>query len=190
MIWPKSPFWDYSLRLYGRPGVEAACLALQRRHGVDVNLVLFACWLASLGIELDQVTLARAKKTVSDWQLEVIRPLRALRRRLRVRLDHGDPDTIASLWPDQAEALRRHVLATELDGEHLAQLALAQVSVDLKPTRPASTSLASVNLTRYWSFRSNDLHDLRTLLHQAFPEATPENLASALSSIEASDPDL
>ena len=43
------PFWDYSLALYGRPGVEACCLRLQDRLGVDVNLLLLCCWLAARG---------------------------------------------------------------------------------------------------------------------------------------------
>ncbi|MGI9492931.1 MAG: TIGR02444 family protein, partial [Geminicoccaceae bacterium] len=50
MDWPESPFWDYSLSLYGRPGVEQACLELQRRHGLNVNLLLFAFWLADRGV--------------------------------------------------------------------------------------------------------------------------------------------
>ena len=30
--WPHELFWDYSVALYSRPGVEAACIELQRRH--------------------------------------------------------------------------------------------------------------------------------------------------------------
>ncbi|MDF2782313.1 MAG: hypothetical protein K0S96_2118, partial [Geminicoccaceae bacterium] len=26
MDWPANPFWDYSVELYRRPGVEAACI--------------------------------------------------------------------------------------------------------------------------------------------------------------------
>ena len=55
-------FWAFSLDVYGRPGVAPACLALQDRHGLDVNLLLFCCWAASQGVTLDQRTLAAAEE--------------------------------------------------------------------------------------------------------------------------------
>jgi len=42
----ESPFWRFSLRFYSRPGVAAACLALQDEAGADVNLMLFLLFLA------------------------------------------------------------------------------------------------------------------------------------------------
>ena len=44
---PPTPFWDFSLAVYGRPGVAPACLALQQRHGADVNLLLFCAWFGA-----------------------------------------------------------------------------------------------------------------------------------------------
>ena len=44
-----SAFWRFSLELYARDGVPAACLALQDREGADVNLVLLALWLGESG---------------------------------------------------------------------------------------------------------------------------------------------
>lgn len=183
MTWPESPFWDYSLCLYGRPCMEATCLELQRRHGLDVNLLLFACWLASQGIELDQETLIRAKKAVSTWHIEVVRPLRALRRRLAVRLDHAKPESLIGRWPGEVARLRQDVLALELDGEHLAQLALTDVGADLQSTQKAGPELAAANLARVWHFQPDDIDDLRLLLQQAFPATTEQRLAKALSSI-------
>ena len=37
----KSPFWRFSVKFYGEPGVAQACIDLQDQVGVDVN-VLFA----------------------------------------------------------------------------------------------------------------------------------------------------
>ncbi len=181
MPWPEEPFWTYSLELYARPGVEAACLELQRRHGVDVNLVLLCCWLATRGIELDQITLARAKRAVVDWQAEVVRPLRALRRRLGATLSQPEPNTVPAWWPELAGDLRLRVLALELDGEHLAQLGLGQVTAELKPTARPGPALAGRNLQRYWTFSGGDLHSLRNLLRAVFAEASVEDLAVALS---------
>lgn len=36
--------WNFALHLYARPGVEAACLALQD-EGADVCLLLCGAWL-------------------------------------------------------------------------------------------------------------------------------------------------
>jgi uncharacterized protein (TIGR02444 family) len=181
--WPDEPFWTYSLELYGRPGVEAACLELQRRHGLDVNLVLLCCWLASRGIELDQITLARAKKAITSWQLEVVRPLRALRRRLGVKLLHPERHSIPALWGELAAGLRGRVLAVELDAEHLAQLALGRVVAELQAGGAAGPGLAIANLCRYWAFEQHDLQALRSLLRAAMPNATAEALAEALAAV-------
>lgn len=44
-----SPFWRFALSFYGRPHVPAACLTLQYRHGVDVNVLLFLLWAGHKG---------------------------------------------------------------------------------------------------------------------------------------------
>ena len=124
MEWPDNPLWDYSVELYRRPGVEAACLELQRRHGLDVNLVLLCCWLASSGVELDALR-ARAG-AVASWQAEVVRLLRALRQRLKARLADPEPRSVVERCPGLAAAIRERALALEIDGERLAQLGLRQ----------------------------------------------------------------
>ena len=184
MNWPESPFWDYAVSLYQRRGVEIACLDLQRRQGLDVNLLLFACWLASLGILLDRTTLERAKNAVLPWQTEMVRPLRALRDRLKRQIDRAAIDDPIARWPDLMRKLRKDVLAIELDSEHLAQLALTEIAADLKPSRTPCLELAACNIALYWSPQSVGLDDLRVLLRQAFPAASDEELALALSRFE------
>ena len=43
-----SPFWRFSLGFYRQPGVADACIALQDGCGVDVNILLFFLWLATM----------------------------------------------------------------------------------------------------------------------------------------------
>ena len=66
-----NPFWDFSLAVYHRPGVAQACLALQDRRGLDVNLLLFCCWAGSLGRRLEPQDIARLRRAVGDWQERV-----------------------------------------------------------------------------------------------------------------------
>ncbi|MEP9377146.1 TIGR02444 family protein [Aquabacter sp. CN5-332] len=75
---------DYALALYGGEGVSAACLTLQERTGLDVNILLFAAWMgAARGRALGAEEVAQAQSLISDWHKEIVRPLRAVRRRLK-----------------------------------------------------------------------------------------------------------
>ncbi len=184
MDWPANPFWDYSVELYRRPGVEAACLELQRRHGLDVNLVLLCCWQASLGGRLDRALLACAGEVVASWQSEVVRPLRALRRRLKARLADPEPGSAVELWPGLASAIREQALALEVAGEHLTQLGLSRAVAGLPASAPPGVALAGANLRVCWSFDGRDRHALRALLTNGFPEAAPAEVAASLAWLE------
>lgn len=80
--------WGWALALYGYPGVAPALLALQDEAGADVTLLLFRAWAgAACGHVLtaaDETGLAAA---LGDWPDTVVKPLRAVRR----RLGRGDP---------------------------------------------------------------------------------------------------
>jgi uncharacterized protein (TIGR02444 family) len=178
--WPTEPFWDYSLELYRRPGVEDACLELQRRHGLDVNLLLLCCWLGARGVALDRAALERAELAVRAWQVEVVRPMRAVRRRLKAKLEDPDPMSVHEGWPDLAQALRRRALALEIDAERLEQLALARGVAGLPQSAAPGLSLAVRHLRLYWSFDERDRHALAALLAGAFPEAGARALERGL----------
>ena len=180
MDWPENPFWDYSVELYQRPGVEAACLELQRRHGLDVNLVLLCCWLARSGVELDPAALREARHAVASWQAEVVRLLRALRRRLKARLADPEPRSVVERFPGLASTLRERALALEIDGERLAQLGLCRAVEGLPQSRQPGVALAGTNLRRYWNLDRRDRHALRTLLSAAFPAAEAGELEASL----------
>ena len=183
IVWPESAFWTFSKDFYDRPGVEAACLALQERHDLDVNLLLFALWLADCGVVLDTPSYERATAAVASWQAETTGLLRAVRRQLRYRIDAAEPGDIAGKWPDQVTALRRKILQLELDCEHLAQLALGRLGDELKPSRRASVKLAGANLGSVWTFEESDRGDLANLVKQAFPDADLSRIDAALDDL-------
>jgi uncharacterized protein (TIGR02444 family) len=178
--WPANPFWDYALELYRQDGVEHACLELQERHGLDVNLVLLCCWLASRGIEAEGKWLQATSTRVESWQAEVVRPLRAVRRRLKADLAAPPPGGIGARWPELAARLRQRVLALEIDGERLEQLLLAEAAAGLGATAAPGIDLASRNLCRYRRFTREDRPALEALLGAAFAQVAPGELAGAL----------
>jgi uncharacterized protein (TIGR02444 family) len=142
---PDCELWDFSVAVYAREGVAPACLALQARNGVDVNLLLYFCWLGASGRgPLDEALLARAKAAVERWHGEVVRGLRAVRARLKREAEPAPPRLAA--------ALRKRIGAVELEAEHIEQLALAALAPPLagvgQPARERAKD-ASGNAIRY-----------------------------------------
>jgi uncharacterized protein (TIGR02444 family) len=74
--------WAGITALYGEPGVAEACIAAQDEAGADVLLLLAAALMARRGVNLEGAGPALAA-AVEPWRSEVVRPLRALRRRWR-----------------------------------------------------------------------------------------------------------
>jgi uncharacterized protein (TIGR02444 family) len=73
---------DFALQVHSADGVAPACVLLQDRFGVDVNLLLFAARVGTTG-RLTEAALATAAEQVRQWHAEVVRPLRGVRRRLK-----------------------------------------------------------------------------------------------------------
>lgn len=123
----------YSDTLWAIPEVEAACLKMQDKLGADVNLILFALYLAARGRRADEATRSRAIAIAADWS-SVILPLRAARRAVKGR----DAELYA-----RAKGL-------ELDAERALQDRLQSVADAAPPARveaeagePARDSLAA-----------------------------------------------
>ncbi|MFG1465470.1 TIGR02444 family protein [Xanthobacter sp. DSM 24535] len=100
----------FALDLYGREGVSAACLRLQEKAGLNVNLLLFAAWFGGCRRrELSSDTAMAAEAHVAAWHREVVLPLRAVRRRLKT----GPPPAPG----ERSAMLRSKVQAIEIEAE-------------------------------------------------------------------------
>lgn len=145
------PLWRFSLRVYRAPGVQQACLALQDDCGADVNLLLLCGWAGSAGRAIDLRRLRRAVACVAAWQTQVIAPVRAARRAIK-----RDPPRNA----ESALALRRQVLALELELEYVEQSMLAELAAGWPaPPRPAAArGTTEANLRRYLKLIGHDAH--------------------------------
>ncbi|MFJ4455752.1 TIGR02444 family protein [Pseudomonas sp. NPDC089392] len=98
--------WNHALALYARPGVEAACLALQAQGG-DVCLLLCATWLQARGVAVLAERAQALREVAEPWQREIVTPLRSLRQQWRAAAQ-GDA---------QLAALREQVKGLELQAE-------------------------------------------------------------------------
>lgn len=159
--------WRFAIAIYEAPGAADACLLLQDRHGVNVNLLLTALYAVRQGTPLAADDLAALDAAVAGWQREVVERLRAVRRVMKAK-----PELAA--WPGAA-ALRNQVKAAELEAERLTLAALAR--------RLAAMALAADEA----SFREAIVHTVR--LHVAAFEADAETstaivtLAAAAASV-------
>ena len=157
-----SAFWRFSLRFYALPGVAAACIDLQDRHGVDVNVLLFLLFLAEAGRAVSPDDAARIGAGVRAWRDSVVAPLRAARRNLRTPTGKIDPDA--------AEALRTNVKRVELEAERIQQETLERsFPAAATGTSAASRTVAArANLAAYGSALGGLPDQLLAALLQAF----------------------
>jgi len=130
-----NPFWTFSLGYYRGAGVSEACLELQDNCGVDVNVVLFLLWQAAQKRKVADDDVKVLADKVRPWQIEVIGPIRALRRKLKTDaplLDKG-----------LAELFRTKIKAIELESERLQQDAMAALATGLTTETAASAEAAA-----------------------------------------------
>ena len=114
---PGAALWRFSLAVYGRAGVPAACLALQDEGGRDVNLLLYCCWVGASGRgRLTSADISRAGGAIALWRRGVVEALRAARRAVKA---DGAPETAA---------LYKSIKAVELEAERVEQGRLAALA--------------------------------------------------------------
>lgn len=134
---PKHPLWDFVLDVYHRKGVEHALLALQNRHNINVNMVLYLIWV---GVEgrgtMPQAEINRAIKAVDEWHRQITQAVRQVHQRLREELGQ-ETDPIRT-------PVRRSVAATEIDAEHAELLILGRLAPDGDKEIPREKRLQDV----------------------------------------------
>lgn len=154
-------FWRYSLLLYSRPGVAKACIALQDRHGLDVNVMLFAMWAGSRGRTLHDREIDVLLAACATWQELVVKPLRATRREEKRK---GN-------W---SVVYLRGIAEMELAAERVQQdsmFSLLRVGAG-----PCDHLVAADNLHRYVALSVQilanvDTQDLSCIWHADYPNA-------------------
>jgi uncharacterized protein (TIGR02444 family) len=162
-----SPFWRFSLGFYRRPGVADACIALQEEAGVDVNLLLFLLWHATLRRQLSREELKGLERRVAPWRDATVIPLRSVRRALK-----SPPPLVP---PTTAEAFRTRIKAVELEAERLQQEAMHALAraAPMGKEVDSTPQAARANVEAYAAMLSVPLprRAVETLL-TALPEAS------------------
>ncbi|MBK1650655.1 TIGR02444 family protein [Halorhodospira halochloris] len=128
MVDDSERLWRFAEDVYGREGVQAACLKLQARYGLSISMLLAAIWSGLQGYGRFGVTnVEGAIRRGQEWDREVIDPLRALRRHLKLHPPKGAED--------ETYQLRKQLINSELTAEAIEQQLFLQ---DLPSGLPAS----------------------------------------------------
>jgi uncharacterized protein (TIGR02444 family) len=139
----KSPFWQFSIKFYAVPGVADACVALQDKANVDVNVLFFLLWNATQGRAFNAADITEIERRIGPWREMAVIPIRNIRRALK-----SPPPVMAA---DAAESLRTRIKAVELEAERLQQEALyglAETSRLGRPS-PSKTEAARDSVSSY-----------------------------------------
>lgn len=172
----ESRFWRFSLRFYAMPAVAPACLRLQDEAQVDVNIALFLLWQALAHRSVSEQEIRAIDHAVRSWRDEVVRPLRRVRRVLKI---HS-----TSAREGDAMALRSEVKRSELQAEKLEQQMLAGFGGstgrrEAGPAEAAAASLASYEAVLGTKFPDTALRDLLAAFAEgrhALTENAPEEI--------------
>jgi uncharacterized protein (TIGR02444 family) len=134
-----SPFWDFSIAVYGADSVADECLALQDQFGLDVNLLLLCAFVGVRhGVALTADDIASARAEVEPWHKGIVSTLRDARRALK---------PVGALETDAGKAaaeLRTRVKAAELESERIEQAMLEQWAGMRLASRPRSEPATTV----------------------------------------------
>lgn len=153
---------DFALKLYERDEVSASCLLLQDEAGVDVTVLLFAAWMgAAHRLALSKHDVAAAHAQVADWSGEIVKPLRAIRRRLKT-----GPAPAPS---DQTGKLRKSVQALEILAELIELDVLDAFGHGMKPPPERLAAVEAIiagmtSVVRHAAGREPDTQDMDAIL--------------------------
>lgn len=115
MKFPKSEFWNYSSQVWLLPNIEKNCLALQNDHEVNINILLYCCWVGDKNLIINDDNLQALLNAVQPWQ-EIVEPLRESRKMMQQNLIAIPANTLSQTIDNINEM--------EINTEHMTQLAL------------------------------------------------------------------
>jgi uncharacterized protein (TIGR02444 family) len=137
-------FWRFSLAVYGQRGVAEECLGLQHKFGLNINLLLFCAWLGRRGLVATRDDLEEALRVIASWHDHVVRPLRGVRRHMK-------------LHHDDVSALRAHVQRIEIEAEQVEQAMLFDYARRI--TSRSGNDAVTRNVNEYLAMTSGEASD-------------------------------
>ena len=150
-----NPLWMYSLKQYANPPCAEFLLKAQRHYQLDINILLFIGWLATQHRVFDTAPLKAT--TIDQWQSNVIKPIRALRIRVKKL---GDIQ------------FYQHMKKLELTAESQEQLQLYKLTPNMKGQQKVFEKCIQQGCVNYFENLKQELNKqwLQTLIKHLQPE--------------------
>jgi len=147
-------FWAWSLDIYDRPDVKPACLDLQDRHNLNVNILLWCCWLAQENRDASPL-LEQAAQAIEPWSQTFTGAIRKIRRQ--------------SAEDQHTSGLYKSLLACELDAERIEQDMLFELASVANEAGIGKIALARKALLAYAGIKGVEV-DFAMFLKAVFPD--------------------
>ena len=147
-----------------------ACLALQNEHGVDVNMLLYCCWIGMAVGQFNDALFERASSYSKRWAGNVVIPLREARTWMKHTGCVED-----STPTDACMRLRDKVKSVEFAAEKMQQEVLESfVHETSEPDPNGLHDDVAANLSRYLAHidvaeSAEVKQKLKTIVAAAFP---------------------
>ena len=173
-------FWNFSLEVYSKKGVSDSCIALQESHGVDVNILLFCCWAASVGHPvLSKHEIELLCRSTAEWNQDIIQKLRNVRKSLKIKNYECNKEEVRDL--------QSQILEVEIKAEQTEQFKLMRtiaVLEDQSVPEIQRINNALENITLYFSLPELSATcyttELCNLLGSVFPKASKTDIELAV----------
>ena len=166
-------FWAWANDVYARPGVADSLISGQDNAGLNVNMMLWACWSATAFDDIPESAMRSAMGALAEWSDTVTAPLRAARR--------GAKPFEGQSGFQKAAALRNAIKSAELDAERIEIEILEDLAaLYLTPSSEGGVKRrARRNLAQYATLAGARKHDgfSAALLHRVIDNifAPPQN---------------
>jgi len=171
---PSHPFWEFSLATYPQTAVKQGCLALQERVGMNVNIILFICWLAKTGRgRLQKDDFIKIARLLNRWHLSITQCLRHMRRLVA-----------KAFMPTTIQTCKQVLLTNELAAEQIEQLMLANYFTQLIATQRTTLQKATdavISISTYAkslgiAYTTQDSQAIEQILMHIFPKIATNDL--------------
>jgi len=149
-----NPLWIYAVKQYQQTGCAQFLLRAQDEMGLEVNVLLFAGWLASRNQSLNLKAITDSD--AHNWQQDVIKPLREIRRQVKNYRQEG---------------FYRQILALELSAEQQQLEVLYELRDKMPKEQENFAQNVRLSCEEYFKGKNTNLQEswLQTLIKHLQP---------------------
>jgi uncharacterized protein (TIGR02444 family) len=169
------PFCTFIKQIQAQPLVNNALLSLQQRLQLNINVLLFCCWVAERGLKpLNKTELRNILAIISPWHNQIVLALKKLRKHLQQQVSKPTLYKISKL-----------IIAKEKMANQIEQMILSDIM--LKPvtnrTPDQKFTDACKNITVYCKelpagMDQQDTEAIKQLLMSIFPYIDTEQITA------------